>query len=126
MFIDPTKLAETTKEDLVSARVQVMNAFEELKGELEAIDQQLIESLPMNEQIIGDYVVKKTTRTTFDITLDKAREYGAVKVVPEKITPATEAIDTPALHKLVKQGVELPTKTTTRIEVIAAEQDNEQ
>lgn len=122
MSIDPTRINDYSNDELVQLRLEAAQTIEEAELDLKYIDERLGESLPMDEQIIGNYVVKKVKRTCFDVDIEKAREYGAIKIVPEKIVPATEAIDTPALHKLAKQGVEIPTKTTTKIDIKPTEQ----
>lgn len=113
MFIEPEMITQVTKEQLVEARAQASVAFDELQAEITAIDEELKIKMDQDEEVIGDYWVKRAKRTVFDISIEKAREYGATEI---KVTEK-ESINTKLLHKLVKEGTDIPQKTTVRIEV---------
>lgn len=91
--------SEMTKEQLAEFYSQISYKFEELKASIDEIKVSLFDKMKADSEIIGDYIVSKRKRLSFkEVTLEQAGELGATKVV----------VDTTALNKMHKQGVEMP------------------
>jgi hypothetical protein len=110
MFVGPEKIEKMEKPDLVQTRQQILYTIDELDAERKQIDERLMEKMEADTEFIDEFEVKRITRTTLDVTLDRAKELGAIVM--------KEAIDTPLLNKMRKDGnVGIPTKTYSFIQV---------
>ena len=108
--MNPEELDKMTKEELVNRRQTILYEIDELDAERKQIDERLMEKMEADTEFIEDYEVKRITRTTLDVSIDRAKELGAIVM--------KEVIDTPMLNKMRKDGnVELPTKTYSYITV---------
>jgi hypothetical protein len=102
--IDPAKIAEYTVETLV----KFFDLIRQVQGILEVmrkeIGSELLGRFEGDGTIVGEFSVVRAKRPSFSkVTMDTAREFGAVK----------ESIDTDKLSKLMKKGIEVPGVTFT-------------
>ncbi len=98
MSINPEDLATASKEQLVEAYLDVGRREEELAGEKSAVKEEILSRMDTDSEIVGQYSVTRAKRVSFKITLDQARELGAI----------TEAPDTEKLKQLALGGTEVP------------------
>lgn len=105
MIIDPSKIDELSKEELVEAMVKIKSIIEEIEAEKSAINQTLFAKMSDKQELIGEYIVKKISKVDFRcVSLDEARPFGAVKEVTK------ESVDTKLLKKLFEAGEKIPHK----------------
>ncbi len=104
-YSDPVNLPNATKEELVELYAMTNQIIEDFDAQSKAIKDELAERMETDGEIIGDYSVVKAKRVNFDVTLEQAKELGAVK----------QAIDTSALKRLYDKGIEIAHTITNYI-----------
>ena len=87
-------------EYLFDKYMQAINELEQLEAAKEVIRNEIIDTMELDAQEIGDYIVKKIKRKKFKLTLEEAKEMGAVST--------KEVINTKTLNFLIKNGAEIP------------------
>jgi len=115
---DPASIGNLTLEELVQSRIIATSEIDELDATKKAIDQELIAKMDEDSKIILGHKVLRINRTTLKVDLTLAKELGATKM--------EEKVDSIALNKLKKSGVELPSETYTFIQVKALESNEEE
>jgi len=105
MKIDPTKIGEYTKVQLVNFYVEARDRLGVLEATRRIVGGELVNKMNTDGEVIGDYGVTKTRRYKWKVSLDEARELGATKT--------TETIDGDALKKLLTKGVKIKHEVTT-------------
>ena len=113
-FSDPAKLQTATNEELVQLYAQTSQIIEDLEAQSKAIKDELAPRIKANGVVICDYSVVKSKRISWQITLEKAKELGAVK----------EAINNEILKKLMSKGVEIPHTVTNYLLIRPVKHDD--
>ena len=96
--MNPEELAIATKEQLIQAYLDVGRKEEEIAGEKQAIKEEILARMDTDSEIVGNYSVTRAKRVSFSVTIDQARDLGAIK----------EAVDNDALKKMAAGGMEIP------------------
>ena len=109
-LIDPTKLGDLTKEQLVAFNDFTEKQIEELTAQRIAVRAELLDKISNDGEIIGDKSYTKIKIYTFDIELEEARNLGATKIIPEK-----EVLDNPTLKKLLSKNIKIKYSIANRL-----------
>jgi len=102
LLSDPADILKMTKEELVTLYVASLAPYEELENQMSTIKELLFDKIKGNGEVIGSHAITKAKRVNFDVTIEKAKELGAIK----------EAIDTKVLKDLYDKGIEVPHNVT--------------
>jgi hypothetical protein len=94
---------------LVERYSQIQYQLEELEAEREIIRDEIAVKMTNNQEFVGDYVVRKSKRINFTISLDAARELGAIKTITK------EEIDKEKLRMLMEHDINIPHQVTEYI-----------
>lgn len=97
-MVDPAKIQDLTKEELVEEYDNVCHAEEEITAAKDVLRKELFARIDGDGEVIGNYSITKAKRFSFSTTLAEAKLLGAVK----------EAIDQAFLKKLYLRGVKIP------------------
>lgn len=112
------QLSQLSWEELLTKREKLLAAIEELEAEKSVLSDEFLTRLKdenISGKVIGNWSISKATRISFAVTIDQAREFGAVK----------EAIDQAILKKQYLQGANVPgIKRTEYAMVREVEQDH--
>jgi hypothetical protein len=102
--MQPQDIAQASKEELVNRYLNLGYKEEEIAAEKQVLKEEIVSRIKDNGEVIGDYNVTKVERTTynFKMTLEQARDLGAVK----------ETVDNDTLKKLYLKKVKLPVEPT--------------
>lgn len=104
----PEQVAVATKENLVNRYQEIGFKIEELEAEKMIIREEIMAKLKDSGEVIGHFTVTKVERTNYNfskITLDQARDLGAIK----------EAVDNDILKNLYLKKVKLPVEPTVTV-----------
>jgi len=109
-FSDPAGLVTLNKESLIKLCEATEDALEQLTAQRVAVRAELLDKIDGDGEVIGKKAYTKIKIYNYDIELEKAKELGATKIVPEK-----EVIDNSTLKKLVLKGVKIKHTITDRL-----------
>jgi hypothetical protein len=99
--MNPEDLQVTPKTALVLMLEEFNRVNEEVMTNMVMIREELLHRLEdenKDGEIVGEYSISKSKRTTFKTTFEQAQELGAVK----------PAVDTETLRNLLKKGIDVP------------------
>ena len=103
VFVDPQKMGELSKEQLVDLWEVTTIVLDDLQAQLEATRHELMAKMDTNGEIVGSYALTRARRINFpDVTLDQAKELGAIKLVKDMIQ----------LKQLWERGVKIKHQVT--------------
>jgi hypothetical protein len=97
----PPPLQELTWDELLTRREALLQVIENLEAEKSAMSAEFLARLQdekLSGKVVGNWSITKAARISFDVTIEQARELGAVK----------ETIDQPTLKKMYQSGVNVP------------------
>lgn len=103
--MQPQDIAQATKEQLVDRFLELGYKIEEIEAEKQVLKEEILTRVKDNGETIGHYNVTKVTRTNYNfsgITIDQARDIGAIK----------ESVDNDILKKMYLSKVKLPVEPT--------------
>ena len=101
-IITPENIAGATKEELVEALMNVKHIISDMIAHQVVLREKMFDGLEGDGEVISNHNVSKAKKTTYLITLDEARELGAIK----------DAIDKAKLKVLEVKGVKIEKKVT--------------
>ncbi len=110
---DPADILTLTKEQLVELYANTLHEQEDIEATIKVIKDELVTRMDTNGEIIGDYSLTKAKRINFKVTLDEAKELGAVK----------PAIDNTILKQLYDKGIEIAHEVTEYLLIKAVKHD---
>jgi len=96
--IDPLKIPDYTKEELVKFYNEVRDTLGVLEATRQEIGKEILSRMKTDGEVVDHSALTKGRRIDFQIDLEKARELGAVK----------ETVDNVILKKLHLKGVKIP------------------
>lgn len=96
-------------EILVKRYGELQYEIEELEAEREVLRDEIVKKMINNQEFIGDYLVRKSKRINFTISLDAARELGATKTISK------EELNKDKLKSLMEHNVNVPHEITEYI-----------
>jgi hypothetical protein len=96
-------LDKLTFEQIVIEYDKIRFQEEEIASTKKVLQEEIISRMKRDSEIVGNYIVTKVKKYKFDMEIDKARDLGITKIVPEK-----EEIDQSKAKALWAKGVELP------------------
>lgn len=103
--MESQQIANATKEQLVERYIELGYKTEEIEAEKQVLKEEILARLKDNGEVIGHYTVTRVKKNLYKfgtMTIEQARDFGAVK----------EMVDNKVLEGLYQKGVKLPVETT--------------
>lgn len=105
-FTETTDLQEFSWEDLLLQREKINLQLEQLEAAQKILSGEMLDRLNLEKisgKVVESWSISKATRISFDLSVEDARAYGAIK----------ETVDQSVLKKLKNSGVEIPNEKRT-------------
>lgn len=119
--MDQNKLpSEMTFEEIIEFREKLNTQKEEIEAALSVLSDEIINRFKIekvNGMVVGNIAITKVSRTVFEVTLEQAKDLGAIIM--------KEVVDNDALKKLHALGVKVPFRITEYVTIKEIKNGNE-
>ena len=109
--VEEKPLSELTWDELLVKREALLQFIENLEAAKAALSEEFMARLQQEKisgKVVGNWSISKATRITFKLTVDQAREFGAVK----------ESVDQTVLKNAYFNGAQVPGMQKTEYPIV--------